>query len=56
MSQWFSVGLKEGTGPQDVIPGVEDWGYPEEWQGQMVGLDLMNLLKYSPVYVWPEAN
>ena len=40
-SQWFSVGLKEGTGPQDVIPGVKDWGVPRRVTrtGRWLGLD-----------------
>ena len=40
-SQWFSVGLKEGTGSQDVIPGVEDWGVPRRVArtGSRLGLD-----------------
>ena len=41
MSQWFSVGLKKGTGSQDVIPGVEDWGVPRRVTrtGSWLGLD-----------------
>ena len=42
-------GTRRGDKTTGCDLGSGGLGYPEEWQGQVVGLDLTNLLKYSPV-------
>ena len=43
-------GLEVGTGPKEVISGVEDWGIPRRVTGTDGGLRDVEPFKVSPVY------